>query len=136
MVNYTCHSSELGHTFDAIKVSFRGAERQRKSHLQLSAMFSSLIDAKRVQNPELFAGLSAEAAKEKALEVCINEYNEFGEVANQPKFQLRDDDLQTIKNLTFYVADPVKELMRKHLDAHKGALSGGLTVFCCCFASW
>jgi hypothetical protein len=126
LVNFTAHAKDSGHVFDNIKHSFRGAERQRKSPLQLAYMFNGLMLTKVCELRADGATGPEDVMHRHALDECFEDYNAHAGVQQQSKWQMLEDDQNTIANLIFGVSARVKVMIRGHLDEHKGA-SGGTT---------
>jgi hypothetical protein len=136
LINYTAQEKPVLHMYEAVMLSHRGAERQRKSHLALAVLFNKAIDDKLTE-------LRAEGAldthaknssnmdhRQTALELCFDEYNSYQDVATQKRWQLRDDDKVAVQNLALHTSEEVRVLMFSHLDYYKGSESGTPNMHC------
>lgn len=133
-VNFTFQDSNNGHTFEAIMLSFRGAERQKKSHLAMALMFDAAIDSKiaEMQAEEVRDALTKDKSdtqlRSQALDLVIEDYNTHKAVATQRRWQLLNDDKAAVRNLALFTCEGVRRLMASHLDSYKGCDSGASLI--------
>lgn len=103
------------HDYEAIMLSMKASEHQRKSPLQLSMVFQTNL-------PEFFGDLKLlegddkgrRQAAEAALDAAIDTYNLHGAVATQPRWQIRGEERQAVRNLALAVDPLVKGMMVRH----------------------
>lgn len=115
--NFTVHLHAHDHEFEAIMLSMKAAEHQRKNPLQLSMIFqANLPDF--FKDHDLMDGVEKKSA-EAAVEAAIDTYNSHGPVAIQPRWQIRGEERQSVRNLALAVHPVVKGLMVVGLKCHK-----------------
>ena len=114
--NYTYHKNPEGYLFDKMLVAHRtAAGRQRPNPLRHARMFQALAQTRIAKDPELGKRSTFEAV----LDEVIKSYHTHAGVAGNESYQVREQDLEAVKNVALHVSPPVMDLAYKHLDRYK-----------------
>ena len=123
-VQYRAQQRDVHYVYEGLMLSCRGSERQRRSPLQLALIFQKTM----LEKLEAFS--SEKNAPELAFNAAVDEYNSFGSVATNRRWQIQGEERAAARNLTLSVSEPVKEMMAKHYDKYKGTESGAPSPYC------
>ena len=116
-VHYTAQARDVEFVYEGIMLSCRASERQRRSPLQLALTFQrAMVDHITVTDDK--------SARELAFERVVDDYNCFGAVAVNKRWQIQGEERAAVRNLCLSVAEPVRDMMRRHYDRFKGSDSG------------
>ncbi|CAK9073826.1 unnamed protein product [Durusdinium trenchii] len=103
-------------SFRNITLSFRGAERQAPSALQLALRFSRVLEIYEQEGKR-----HAEMSTEQRLQDAVSEFNQSPGL--QAKHRIEEDRFRAVLNLLSGTSEESREVIRNHLDAHKWAQS-------------
>ena len=106
------------HTYEAIVFSKQQAERQPPTVLSLALRFHAAMQEKAREAGRNWDALSL-GDKEELLDECFEEYNSYGIVATNEKYQLKYRDTNSCKNLTLYVCPEALKIIQGVLDNYK-----------------
>ena len=110
------------HIYDKLEYTRQSTERQNKSMLSRSFDFLDCMEERCREKGIEIANMST-SQKATVLEEVFAEYNGFGTIATNAKYQLGKGERCGLANLILHVADATKRSMQNFLSQVKEAMS-------------